>query len=165
MRSFIIVATIFALAPAISLADQPLPGGTFTLTGVEVKPIERTRTDDGKINDKVSDKLTYWIRFDVHPTYTVKQSPSFSITNPTVVNKTKLTLDKPVKFKGKVVPAGANLLEFKKFDGSFFNVHVPKLTPLAIHSAAIKSGFESRPTPMSQSSNGQQPRARNSPIR
>lgn len=67
---------------------------------------------------------------------------SITVTNPTVASKTKLTLDKPVKFKGKVVPAGTNLLEFKKFDGSFFNVHVPELTPLAIHSATIKSGFE-----------------------
>ena len=69
----------------------------------------------------------------------------FKVLNPAVGSKSRLTLDKPIKFKGEDVPAGTNLLKYKKFDGSFFNVSMPDLFPLAIHSARIHSGFELPP--------------------
>ncbi len=125
-------------------ADEPLPGGHFTFSSVQVVPINRT-TKNGKTVDAKSDKLTHWIRFDVLPKYTVakgSESKPFQMLDPTVTAKSSLTLDKPVTFKGQRVPAGTNLLKFKKFDGARFNVHMPDLFPLAVHSVTITRDFE-----------------------
>jgi len=137
-----LLATCFS-APMLQ-ADEPLPGGHFTLTGVEVVPIDRT-IRNGKTIDARSDKLTHWIRFDVTPKYSVakgSETKNFQILNPTLSAKSSMTLDKPIRFQGKRVPAGTNLLSFKKFDGSELNVHMPDLFPLAIHSATIVRDFE-----------------------
>lgn len=131
------------LLPSVQ-ADERLPGGHFTFNSVEVVPIDRT-TNNGKTVDAKSDKLTHWIRFDVLPKYTVakgSESKPFKMLDPTITAKSSLTLDKPVTFKGKRVPAGTNLLKFKKFDGSRFNVHMPDLFPLAVHSVTITRDFE-----------------------
>lgn len=133
----------FTLLPLVQ-ADEPLPGGHFTFSDVQVVPINRT-TKNGKTVDAKSDKLTHWIRFDVLPKYTVakgSESKPFKMLNPTITAKSSLTLDKPVTFKGKLVPPGTNLLKFKKFDGSRFNVHMPDLFPLAVHSVTITRDFE-----------------------
>ena len=63
-----VLAACFS-APMLQ-ADEPLPGGHFNLTGVEVVPIDRT-IRNGKTIDTRSDKLTHWIRFDVMPKYSV----------------------------------------------------------------------------------------------
>lgn len=144
LRGLTSIAVGLVIALHCVHADEPLPRGHFKLTGVKVVPVERTKVD-GKINDHESDKLTYWIRFDVHPKFELVKGTEtlpWMIVNPTVGAKSRLSFDKPVKFKGKEVPAGANLLEYKKFDGSFFNVHMPDPFPLAIHSARIMRDFE-----------------------
>ena len=134
------LALLILLVPIALQADEKRPPGHYKLTGVKVVPIERTEKGDEK-----SDKLTHSIRFDVQTQYEIvkeTESQPFNIVNPTVGAKTSLTLDKPVKFKGEEVAAGTNLLKYKKFDGSFFNVHVPELFPLAIGNAVIKQDFE-----------------------
>ncbi len=139
---FIIMMGLALLS--IAQADEPLPGGHFLFHDVQVVAINRT-TKNGITNDAKSDKLTHWIRFDVLPKYRVvkgTESQPFKILNPTVAAKSSLTLDKPIKFLGKPVPAGTNLLKFKKFDGSLLNIHMPDLFPLAIHSATISRDFE-----------------------
>ena len=98
------------MLPAVR-GGEPLPGGHYTFSGVEVVPIDRT-TKNGKTNDAKSDKPTHWIRFDVLPKYTVAkgtEAKSFKILNPTVTAKSSLTLDKPVTFKGKPFPVGHSL--------------------------------------------------------
>ena len=125
-------------------ADEPLPSGHFTFNSVEVVPINRV-TKNGKTVDAKSDRLTHWIRFDVLPKYTVakgSESKPFKLLDPTITAKSSLTLDKPVTFQGKRVPAGTNLLKFRKFDGSRFNILMPDLFPLAVHSVTITSDFE-----------------------
>ena len=129
-----------ALLPAASFGDESLPKGHYTLTGVKVTPIDKTERGDVK-----SDRLTHGIRFDIQTTYVLvkgTEAEPFEILNPTVESKSSLTLDKPVTFKGENVPAGTNLLKYKKFDGSFLNVLMPDLFPFAIHTASIMKDFE-----------------------
>jgi len=125
-------------------ADERLPGGHYILKSVDVKAIERTKKG-GKTNDHESEKLTHWIRFDIHPKFELLKGTAeleFKMVNRADDTRSRLTFDKPIKFEGETVPAGTNLLDYKKFDGSFFNVHMPAPFPFAIHSATIKSGFE-----------------------
>jgi hypothetical protein len=129
-----------ALLPAASYGDESLPKGHYTLTGAKVTPIDKTERGDVK-----SERLTHGIRFDIQTTYVLvkgTEAEPFEILNPTVESKSSLTLDKPVTFKGENVPAGTNLLNYKKFDGSFMNVHMPDLFPFAIHSATIMKDFK-----------------------
>ena len=137
-----LIGSIFP--PSTCRADDPLPGGHYTFQSVTVVPINRI-TKEGKTLDAKSEKLTHGIRFDVLPKYTVAKGSKpepFKILNPTVTDKSSLTLDKPIHFKGKRVPAGTNLLKFQKFDGSRFNIHMPDLFPLAVHSVTIVRDFE-----------------------
>ena len=123
-------------------SDQPLPLFTFTLTGVKVTAVDRKKTDDGKVSDEVSDTLKHWIRFDVKPSFDKKASQSFSIEDPVDKFETKMTFDKPIKFEGEEVPAGTNLLKFKKFNGKSYNISAPGLIPGGTRSVRIKRGFE-----------------------
>lgn len=139
-----VIVVVGAFATPISCgSDQPLPKGNYAITGVKVAAIDRTRVD-GKTFDNESTKLTHWIRFDVR-TKSERLSGTeklpFEILNPIDDSKTSLTLDKPIKFQGKNVPAGANLLKYKKFDGARYNVSMPTLSPLAIRSVRIQSDF------------------------
>ena len=143
-KHHLLFAAAYLSAATGILADEALPRGHVRITGVEVKAIDRVK-EDGKINDRESAKLTHWIRFDVHPKFEPVPGTAalpHKIIDPVVAAESRMTLDKPVKFGGKDVPAGTNLLDFKKFDGSFFNVSMPDLFPFAIHSARIQSGFE-----------------------
>jgi hypothetical protein len=136
-------ATLFG-PPTIGLADEPLPTGHYKFTGVKVVAIDRTKIN-GKTSDKESDKLTHWIRFDVRAQFERTKGTEklpFKILNPTDRTKSRLTLDKAVKFQGKDIPVCANLLKYKKFDGRRFTIAAPDLTPLAIGSVRITSGFE-----------------------
>ena len=124
--------------------DEPLPCGHFRLQGVKVVPIDRTKKD-GITRDQKSKRLTHWVRFDIHPKFEVLKGTEtlpFKLMNPSVGAKSELTLDKPVRFKDMDVPAGVNLLKYRKFDGSFFNVSMPDLFVFAIHSVRIHSDFE-----------------------
>jgi hypothetical protein len=134
------VALLVACCTPYSHADEPLPKGHYQLTGVKVVPIDRTEKGDEK-----SDRLTHWIRFDIQAQKELvkgTEAQPFKILNPAVTAKSSLTFDKPIKFKGEEVPAGTNLLKYKKFDGSFFNVHLPDPHPLAISSATITRDFQ-----------------------
>jgi hypothetical protein len=140
----VLALTGMAVASSSCRADEPLPGGHYTFQAVTVVPINRT-TKNGKTVDAKSDKLTHWIRFDVLPKYAVAKGSGakpFKILNPSITTKSSLTLNKPITFKGKQVPAGTNLLKFRKFDGSRFNIHMPDLFPLAVHSVTITRDFE-----------------------
>jgi hypothetical protein len=120
--------------------DEPLPKGHYLLKSVKVVPIDRTEKGDEK-----SDRLTHWIRFDIETEREVvkgTEGQPFKIVNPAIAAKSSLTFDKPVKFKGEEVPAGTNLLKYKQFDGSNFNVHLPDPHPLATGSAVITRDFQ-----------------------
>jgi len=146
MKSIILsIVTLlsFQLVTRDCHADDQLPRGHFTLTGVEVVPIDRSVVDE-KVNDHKSNTLTHWIRFDVHAKFTVlddTKAKPFKITNPTEMSKCSLTVNKPIRFKGKEVPAGANLLKHQQFDGSFLNVSMTALSPQAVHSIRIREDF------------------------
>lgn len=143
VRLAILLIMLFP-GPMIGLGDEALPRGHYRLTGVKVVPIERSKVD-GKTSDAESDKLTHWIRFDIHGNFDrvpgTEKLP-FTILNRPDATKSRLTLDKPIKFQGKMVPAGTNLLKFKKFNGRQFNVMMPDPFPFAIHSVRIQSGFQ-----------------------
>ncbi|MGD7654299.1 MAG: hypothetical protein ACQCXQ_13855 [Verrucomicrobiales bacterium] len=141
-RMLALAAAVITLTPATTTADQ-MPTGHYTLTGVEVVPIERSIVD-GKVNDHKSDTLTHWIRFDVRTRFTrpegTKTKP-FKITNPLDPTKTSLTVDKEIRFKNKLVPAGTNLLKFQQFNGRTMNISMSPLSPLAIQSVRIRDDF------------------------
>lgn len=123
-------------------ADDQLPKGHFTLTGVEVWAIDRVEAD-GKIHFRRSDTLNHWIRFDVRAAYTVAEDSkkeSFKIVNRTVREKCKLTVDKAITFKGEKVPAGENLLKFNEA-GKARRIAMPSLNPLATGSIYIRDEF------------------------
>ena len=106
------VLFVFNLAVVGSThADEPLPGGHYRLLAVKVVPIERTQKA-GVTNDHESDRLTHWVRFDIHPKFEwlkgTKHLP-FKLLNPAITAKSELTLDKPIRFKGMELPAGFNL--------------------------------------------------------
>lgn len=65
--------------------------------------------------------------------------------NPSIREKTRFSLDRPVSFKGKTVPANTNLLKFQKFDGAFYNVSVSELAPSAIGGIYIMNDFGFQP--------------------
>ena len=136
------VALLAALPQTAARGDEGLPKGFYTLTGVKVTPLEQIKGDKRK-----SARLTQRIQFSVQASYGVvkgTEAMPFKVLNPTVGSKSSLTLDKAIKFKGEEVPAGTNLLKYKKFDGAFFNVHVPDLTPFAVGGATIMKDFELR---------------------
>ena len=138
------VLFVFNLAVVGSThADEPLPGGHYRLLAVKVVPIERTQKA-GVANDHESDRLTHWVRFDIHPKFELSKGTKdlpFKLLNPAITAKSELTFDKPIRFKGMELPAGFNLLKHQKFDGSFFNVSMPDPTVFAIHSVRIHSDF------------------------
>ena len=134
-----VAGLLIAFCPAATNGDEPLPKGHYKLLGAKIISIDRTEKGDVK-----SDRLTHQIRFDIEPRYEIvkgTEAQPFKILNPTVGTKSSLTLDKPITFKGEIVPAGTNLLKHKKFDGAFFNVHLPDLFPSAINSAIIRRDF------------------------
>jgi len=140
-----ILLSVFLFASMSLNTDEPLPGGQFMLTDVKVQPIERTRLPNGKINDHVSDILTHWIRFDVHPKFERKEAAGFQIADPVVSAKQSVTLDKAIRHKGKPVAAGTNLMSLKKFNGRTFNISMPNLNPFAIGSIRLSDDFEFPP--------------------
>lgn len=124
-------------------ADEPGPKGEYSLKSVKVVAVNRTKTPEGKTVDKISNKLTHSIRFDVFPKFEkVKGSEkkAFKVLDP--VTEMSLKLDKAIAINGKAIPAGTNLLKYKKFDGKSFNVSMNKLHPLSIGSVRIKRDFE-----------------------
>ena len=142
MRPVFLLILLFSLSSSLR-ADAPLPPGHFTLTGVDVVPIDRS-VADGKVNDHRSNTLTHWIRFDVRTKFEVldgTKTKPFKITNPTERSKCSLIVDKPVQFKGKEVPAGTNLLKHQQFDGSFLNVSMSPLSPLVVNQIQIRDDF------------------------
>ena len=129
---------------SLTWANDRLPRGHYVFTGVDVVAIDR-KESDGKTSDHPSDKLTHWIRFDIRPKFEVVEGSErlpFKLVNATVGAKSRMTLDKPIKFKGEDLPAGENLLKYKKFNGSTFNVYMPELSPLVVNSARIQRDFE-----------------------
>lgn len=139
----ILLGFSLVVLPLLNINADEMPRGHFTLTGVEVRPIERSVVD-GKVNDHVSHTLTHGIRFDVRPIFVMldgTETKPFLITNPTGIWKCSLTLDKPIHYYGKEVPAGTNLMDFQRFDGSRYNVSMPPLNPLVINSIRISDGF------------------------
>lgn len=141
--SLLIIFVFLLCLPCISRADEPMPKGHYELTGVEVVAINRVKRD-GKTIDEPSDKLTYWIRFDIK-TKSQKvvdsEDKPYKVLNPTVREKTKLTLDKPIKINGKDIPAGTNLLKYQVFDGKRLNVSMSQLSPLTTGSVRILYDF------------------------
>jgi hypothetical protein len=131
--------------------ECPEPG-KFLISGVEVHAVER-KISGSVANDFYSDTLTYWIRFDIITKYKEimgKLSEIFylnsqcnpgEILNLTVREKTRFYFDKSIFFKGEVIPAFTNLLQYQEFDGSTYNVSVSELSPFAIKSATIKRDF------------------------
>jgi len=142
-----ICAFLFSILLLATHADE-LPRGHFTLTDVEVVPIERSRTPDGKTNDHKSDVLTHWIRFDVKTTFKPvvgTEKKPMMVTNEIDAKKSSVTVDKAVKHNGKEVKAGTNLMTLKKFNGRMFNISMPRLHPFAMGSVTIREGFEFPP--------------------
>lgn len=136
--------TISLFTFSLSLeADEALPTGLYTLTEIKVVPMNRSVVD-GKVNDHKSNALTHWVRFDVHPKFKVldgTKAKPFKIINPPEAAKCSVTVDKPIRFKGKEVPAGTNLLKHQRFDGSFFNISMALPNPFAISSIRIRDDF------------------------
>ena len=134
------------VAPSVStqsaLAADQVPRGHFRLTGVQVDPINRTRTADGKTNDAKSDTLTHSLRFD---TRTISESVDgtndlpYMVLNPTV--KMSMTVDKVIKFRGKDVPIGTNLLDYKEFNGRKFTINMRALNATSYGSVRLSNDF------------------------
>jgi len=126
----------------VAMADDPLPKGHYRLTDVEVSAIERTKTADGKVSYDKSEILTHSLRFDVKTIANRidgTQDKRFEVLNPTV--SASMTVDKPIKFKGKHVPTGTNLVNYEEFNGRNFTIRMRKLTPLAIQSIRLSNDF------------------------
>ena len=139
VATLLFVASMFGGSAA---ADDQLPKGHFTLTGVEVWAIDRVEVD-GKTHFRRSDTLKHWIRFDVRAAYTVAEDSkkeSFKIVNRTISDKCKLTVDKAITFNGEKVTAGKNLLKFNE-PGKARRIAMPSLNPLAIGSIYIRDEF------------------------
>jgi len=111
---------------------------------VDMIAINRVKKD-GKTIDEVSDKLTYWIRFDIRTQskrVVGTEKKPYKVINPTNREKSRLALDKAIKLNGKEVPAGTNLLDYQTFDGKRYNVSMPDLSPLSVRSVRINHDFE-----------------------
>lgn len=145
--SNVLLGLALLVLPLLNISADEMPRGHYTLTGVEVLPIERSVVGD-KVSDHVSDRLTHWIRFDVSPKFEMldgTETKPFMITNPTERSKCSLTVDKPIRYYGEVVLAGTNLMDFQRFDGSRYNISMPPLNPLGIQSIRIGDGFTFAP--------------------
>ena len=121
---------------------QQVPKGHFLLTGVEVDPINRTKTADGKTADAKSDMLNHSLRFDVRAVADLVDGTKdlgYKILNPT--EKMSMTVDKPIKFRGKAVPAGTNLLNYKEFDGRKFTIKMRALNANSHGSIRLTDDF------------------------
>jgi|GEM_PF-1645236 len=147
MKTFTALCSLVLLccSPLFVQADEPLPGGHFTLTDLTITPIDRIRTPEGKTNDVKLDTLTHWIRFDVKTAFDRKPGAGFKITNAIDTSKNSVTVDKDIKLGDKNIKAGTNLVTFKKFNKSFFNISMPTPNPLAIGSITIRKPFEFPP--------------------
>lgn len=147
MKTLILLSALVLLCGSLTPlhADEPLPGGHFTMTDLTVTPIDRTRTPEGRTNDAKSDTLTHWIRFDVKGAFERKPGAGFKITNAIDASKNRVTVDKDIKLGDKKIAAGTNLMTFKKFNKSFFNISMPTPNPLAIGSITIRKPFEFPP--------------------
>lgn len=145
--SKVILGFVISVLPLLNISASEMARGHYTLTGVEVQPIERS-VGNGKVNDQVSDTLTHWIRFDVCPKFEMlegTETKPFRATNSTVSSKCSLTVDQPILYNGEEVPAGTNLLKFQHFEGSRYNVSMPPLNPLVISSIRIGDDFTFTP--------------------
>lgn len=68
-----------------------------------------------------------------------------TVVNPVVPARTRLTLNRPVIFEGRKIPAGTNLLKIKKQNGARVNgndIYVPALHPFTMQDARIGKGFK-----------------------
>ena len=77
----------------------------------------RRQLTENSEEPRKSARLTQRIQFSVQASYAVvkgTEAMPFKVLNPTVGSKLSLTLDKAIKFKGEEVPAGTNLLKYKK---------------------------------------------------
>ena len=133
----------FAFPSATAFAgDQQVPRGHFRLTGVEVNPINRTRTADGKVRDDISDTLTHSLRFDFRAVAELidgTSDSSYELVNPTT--EMSMTVDKPITFKGKTVPIGTNLLDYKETVRGRSTIRMRPLNALASGSIRLTNAF------------------------
>ena len=136
-----IAAPIYAIQTPMA-GDQQVPQGHFRLTGVQVDPINRTKTADGKTNDSKSDTLTHSLRFSVRAVADLvdgtKDLP-YKVLNPT--DAMSVTVDKPIQFRGKKVPIGTNLLDYKEFDGKKFTINMRPLNATSYGSLRLSNDF------------------------
>ena len=142
IKSVLHLMFALVLSSQTAMADDPFPKGHYRLMDVDVYPINKTRRADGKINHGKSDTLTHSLRFDVK-TIAEKvvgtEQERFKILNPT--ETMKMTVDKPIKFKGKVVPIGTNLLDYQEFNGRRFTIHMKPLSPRSFGSIRLTNDF------------------------
>ena len=137
--------TVLGTAAQSAFAFQQVPKGHFRLLGVEVHPINRVKTPNGRVSDERSDTLTHSLRFDVRAVKELvdgTQDQRFEILNPTA--DMSITVDKPIKFKGKVVPANTNLLDYKPkatVRRRKSPIYMRALNPLAYGSIRLTNDF------------------------
>lgn len=139
---FVSTCAVFGGILAVQSQADELPRGVFRLTGVEVSAIDRIR-EGKKIHDKKSDKLTYWVRFDIRSKAKMvagREQERMKILNP--MKPSALMFDKVVHYKGKDVAAGTNLLQFVAPGATKPpRIDLPSLNPMAIGSLRLGKEF------------------------
>jgi hypothetical protein len=125
-------------------ARSPLPeNGHILLTGLSSLAPDYGTSRVGEAAKTTWDRGRD-IRFSAFPKFEkVKGTESlpYQILNPTIPSKARLTLDKPIYFKGSVVSAGTNLLTLQQFDGGEDNVRMDDLNPHTYAFIKIKKDF------------------------
>lgn len=136
-------------APAwVGCDGLPGPSGDdrFRITGVTAQPLDR-RIVNGIPQQIVADTLrgqvAFWITTlsNQEPDQTIEQPAATSpfpgtVVNPTVASKSHLSVSRAIHHLGISIPAETNLLSVEairnSFDGSFFDLFFPGLSPFAI---------------------------------
>lgn len=113
-----------------------LKGQTFTVkTLYQVVP-------NASITSPTKTLAATVLDFFIPPAMALSCATGDRVVNPTVLGQTRVTLNRPIKFEGRTIPANTNLLQLKKRNGSRPDIFVPRLQPNALSTIHIGKDFQ-----------------------
>ncbi|GAB5519188.1 MAG: hypothetical protein RhofKO_14390 [Rhodothermales bacterium] len=158
MRTLLVCMLAFMLLGCDGHDDGLVEMPIYRLTGVTVEPLDR-EDGNGTTSFFTSTTLTRQLHFQVRPEYRqvdsrrvvptecddprVDCAPFYELQNPTRYDGLSLTLNQAISYRGRILPAGTDLMQDEEivnaFDGSWLDLYVPRaLSPSAIGTATFR---------------------------
>lgn len=130
-----------------SLVDDAEPDA-FRITGVSVRPLDRIDANGATsyfLTDTLRGQLAFAVETEAEPVVPAPASRQSAagvdevpgmLVNPTLPERSWLSVDRPIVHRGVEIPAGTNLLEVEaiaeSFDGSWVDLTFPPLSPFVL---------------------------------